>query len=148
MKSSEISTAESTQVLEDIKLPEELKNEVKITVNTIKQLLNNDIFFYKQLINQCLLVGKKDSGFFISDIRKMLIKHYPDLLDYEGGHILIKETNNLCKMLCLDSRHFQNKILYIENYDAFREEVDQIILSISDNDEHVPDLLGNLNMDL
>ncbi len=77
MKSSEISTAESTQVLEDIKLPEELKNEVKITVNTIKQLLNNDIFFYKQLINQCLLVGKKDSGFFISYIRKMLIKHYP-----------------------------------------------------------------------
>lgn len=105
MKSSEISTANSTQVLESIILPEVIKNDLE----NIQNILQNDHEFFDKLVKECMKIGKGEPMYFRC-IENLLAEEYPDLTTYKDGYELIQTTYDFVKQLCSQADEIRTQI--------------------------------------
>ena len=111
MRRSEVSTANSTQVLEDMELPEQIKDDLEC----IQDILRDNPEFFNKLIKECMKVGKIGQGqsVFFEDVAKLWHVEYPDLTTYTDGYKLISTTYDLVKQLCRHHGDNRNQLEYV-----------------------------------
>jgi len=145
MKSSEesFSTLDSTFKVEDIVIPEELKNQLLSTLQSIHKILIDNKEFYKKLIEKCLLVGSGHPPYVYWDhISQMLLDEYPKLLHTSYGQSLYSTINQFLYQLCCSEPPFDQLHVDIprECWGILRSELDDIVMSNYNDDI---DLLGD-----
>lgn len=115
MKSSEISTANSTQVLEKIVLPEEIKSELLNNILSIKELLKSNKVLFLEVVKKCIDESNSYiTGVEFKDISCLLKTHYPLLEEYKDGSELLRQCKLLTKKLKLQSKEIV-EFIEIEN---------------------------------
>lgn len=147
MKSSEISTANSSQVLEHYSLPDTVKIELIQTIDTIKTLLIDNPEFFKKLISKCLLVGKKlEHHIYLNDIGGLIRKEYPDILKTEEGKALFKTTGHFVRQLCLNSEELGTitTSISVSKWGEIRDELDHVVLHYVEVDPIDIGLVGGI----
>ena len=154
MKSSEISTAStqnsSSKIQQDSdSLIGEVKQEIIVILDRIKELLKDNQAFLVILISKCLLIGKDlDKHIYWDDIDALLRHEYPDLLKNEQGKKLLKLTSLLCDELCLDKELINmNKLLKSfseQEYNNLRNVLDDVVLEHLDINREDIGLIGGI----
>ena len=87
MKNSEdLSTHESEYPVSSTELTEEIKNKLIDILNSLKDILANDLEFADELIKKCLLVPY---GVSYTGVSNLIWDKYPDLREYKNGQRLL-----------------------------------------------------------
>ena len=110
----------------DIELPTEVIVDIEKTVGNIKDCLSTNKEFCRVLIENCLKLNKEN--FYWDDIRDLLFKEYPNLLDYKDGNKLLVNTRILTEIMFFEHKSFRDYPKQTLN--NFRDKVEQIIQSI------------------
>ncbi len=131
MKSSEISTANSTQVLENTDL-NLLENKAFKILKKIKNFIPDNNSLYTKLVQHCLTVGK-DNVYYTS-LDKLLAKEYPEIFTQENGRPLYQELYKLMRLLCFEniSIQYDNETLY-EMRTTLENDIKQHFNNINDD---------------
>ena len=134
MRRSEISTANSTQVLENIIIPNNVKEELNQIITTLKNLLKDNKEFFVKLINKCLEVGEVRHVYF-NDIEHLLHVEYPNLMRYTDGVKLLRTSFRFTEALCLDSETTKELLeewnpQTEDDYSIIREQIAHIVYDI------------------
>lgn len=101
-----------TSEIDDL-LPQTIRAGILETLESLKELLNDNPNFLIALLRSCTKVGK-GAGFYFNNIETLIANEYPDYLSSEQGLSLLKTSFKLSEHLC-----FQSKLI---NPDIFKSE--------------------------
>lgn len=103
MKSSEISTREATQILENIVVP----YTVKLNILKIKQLLQDNLDLTKKLVLKCLSVGKQEENrtVFYDEVEDFIFNELKKFIDTKKD--IFQHSFNLSRQICFDSNEIK-----------------------------------------
>jgi len=99
MKSSGITTAESTQVLENTEL-NLLENKAFKILKKIKNFIPDNNSLYTKLVQHCVTVGKNEV--YYKSLDKLLFEEIPDINSKPNGLNLYQELHKLMRLLCFE----------------------------------------------
>lgn len=96
--SEELSTHEYEYPVSSTELTEEIKNKLVDILNSLKDILSDDLEFADELIKKCLLVPY---GVSYTEISNFIWDEYPDLWEYKDGKKLLDLAYTLTGMIAL-----------------------------------------------